>query len=69
MFLSISGPRLESRRGGEQGVIKPLRGDDLPRRHSRNLQSGIHVFAFSLVFQYCGPLVEPFRGDVSFRHA
>jgi len=23
----------------------------------------IHVFVFSLVFQYCGPLIETFRGD------
>jgi len=31
--------------------------------YSRNFLSGIQVFAFSLVFQYCGPLIEPFRGD------
>ncbi len=35
----------------------------LSLRHSRNLQSGIHVFASSLVFKYCGPLIEAFRGD------
>jgi len=33
-----------------EGMIETFRGDDLPSRHSRNLLSGIKVFAFSLVF-------------------
>ena len=44
-------------------LIEAFRGDDLPRRHSRNLLSGIHVFAFSLVLNTYGPLIEAFRGD------
>ena len=69
------GPRLKDCRGDERRVIEPFRGDDLlffviPEIFSREstssvipeIQAGIHVFAFSLVFKYCGPLIEAFRG-------
>jgi|GEM_PF-5994715 len=44
-------------------LIEAFRGDDLPRRHSRNLLSGIHVFAFSLVLNTYGLLINTLRGD------
>ena len=42
-------------------LIEPFRGDDLSLRHSRNLQSGIHVF------KYCRPRLKDCRGDEEVR--
>ncbi len=39
------------------GVIRGRRPLIVLFCHSRNLLSGIHIF------RYCGPLIEPFRGD------
>ncbi len=47
MLLNTYGPRLKNCRGDEKGAIETFRSDDLLFRHSRNLLSGIHVFAFS----------------------
>ncbi|MGB4412564.1 MAG: hypothetical protein WBI47_07835 [Atribacterales bacterium] len=47
----------------DNGMIEAFRGDDLSLRHSRNLQSGIHVFAFFFGLKYCGPRLKDCRGD------
>ncbi|MGB4411239.1 MAG: hypothetical protein WBI47_00960, partial [Atribacterales bacterium] len=43
------GPLIELFRGDKQGDNRGIQGIH-PRRHSRNLLSGIHVFAFSFGF-------------------
>jgi len=45
------------------GVIRGRRPLIVLFCHSQNLLLGIHAFAFFFGLKYCGPLIEPFRGD------